>query len=119
MKNPITNPQHRIDQVVYHFDFNTVSKVITALGRESLYTSLTGNETFSVETLKDFVTMVMNEAFKSYEDSEYENYRYEKGWFWVTIRNHGDESYVNVSFVIDEMDTVDNDEELSEELMSL
>jgi len=119
MKNSITNPQHRIDQVLYHFDFNTVSKVITALGRESLYTSLTGNETFSVETLKDFVTMVMNEAFKSYEDSEYENYRYEKGWFWVTIRNHGDESYVNVSFVIDEMDTVDNDEELSEELMSL
>jgi len=119
MKNPITNPQHRIDQVVYHFDFNTVSKVITALGRESLYTSLTGNETFSVETLKDFVTMVMNEAFKSYEDSQYESFRYEKGWFWVTVRNHGDEAMVNVSFVIDEMDTVTNDEELSEELMSL
>jgi len=119
MKNPITNPQHRIDQVVYHFDFNTVSKVITALGRESLYTSRTGHETFSVETLKDFVTMVMNEAFKSYEDSQYETFRYEKGWFWVTVRNHGDESYVNVSFVIDEMDTVTNDEELSEELMSL
>ena len=119
MKNSIINPQHRIDQVLYHFDFNTVSKVITALGRENLYTSLTGNETFSVETLKDFVTMVMNEAFKSYEDSEYENYRYEKGWFWVTIRNYGDEAMVNLSFVIDEMDTVDNDEELSEELMSL
>ena len=119
MKNPIINPQHRIDQVLYHFDFDTVSKVITVLGRESLYTSLTGNETFSVETLKDFVTMVMNEAFKSYEDSEYENYRYEKGWFWVTVRNYGDEAMVNLSFIIDEMDTVDNDEELSEELMSL
>ncbi len=119
MKNSIINPQHRIDQVLYHFDFNTVSKVITALGRENLYTSLTGQQDFSVETLKDFVTMVMNEAFKSYEDIEYENYRYEKGWFWVTIRNYGDEAMVNLSFVIDEMDTVDNDEELSEELMSL
>lgn len=119
MKNSIINPQHRIDQVLYYFDFNTVSKVITALGRESLYTSRTGHNTFTVETLKDFVTMVMNEAFNSYEDSQYENYRYEKGWFWVTIRNYGDEAMVNVSFVIDEMDTVTNDEELSEELMSL
>ena len=119
MKNPITNPQHRIDQVLYHFDFNTVSKVITALGRESIYTSLTGQQDFSVETLKDFVTMVMNEAFNSYEDSQYESFRYEKGWFWLTIRNYGDEAMVNLSFVIDEMDTVDNDEELSEELMSL
>ena len=107
MKNPIINLQDRIDQVTESFNFETVSKVVKALGREESYTLLVGNneEPFTIQTLKDFAALVMNEAFTAYNEGDHENLNFEMGWFWVAIRNYGERTKVNMSFVIDEMDT--------------
>lgn len=105
MKNSIVNNQDRIDQVIESFDYETVVKVVKALKREAAYTSILSQslESFGVQTLKDYTTLVMNEAFTAYQEEGIMNYG--MGGFMVDIRNHEDNVKVNVAYVIDEMDT--------------
>jgi hypothetical protein len=105
MKNFINNPQERIDQVTESFDYETVVKVVKALNRQAMYTSWleVSPDSFNDQTLKDYTTLVMNEAFTSYEQDGVTNFG--MGGFIVDIRNHEDNVKVNVAYVIDEMDT--------------
>jgi len=104
MKNVISNPQKRIGRVTNNFDYETVAKVVKALNREAMYTSWleVSPDSFNVQTLKDYTTVVMNEAFTSYEQEGVTNFG--MGGFIVDIRNHEDKVNVNVAYVIDEMD---------------
>jgi hypothetical protein len=104
MKNFINNPQERIDQVTESFDYETVVKVVKALNRQAMYTSWleVSPDSFNVQTLKDYTTVVMNQAFTSYEQEGVTNFG--MGGFIVDIRNHEDKVNVNVAYVIDEMD---------------
>ena len=104
MNTTISNRQSRISQIVEEFDYQTVTKVVEALGRQSRFAPAT-DESLTDAIIRASVNLI-NETCDMYESNPTTMPMTNAvGGFQVTIMTREDKNKVSLSYVIDEMDT--------------